>query len=79
MIRWIKSSRNIYVELKPIHYFQLFIVMKKKTKNQVLVDSMGSGAREAYLLLNPHGFSAVTKVHKSSKKYNRKQNKVEAE
>ena len=79
MIRCIESSTNTYIELKPIHYLQLFIVMNKKTKNKVLVDAMGSGAREAYLLLNPHGFSAVTKVHKSSKNYNRKQNKVEAE
>jgi hypothetical protein len=47
--------------------------MKKKTKTQVLVDSMGSGAREAYLQMNPHGFSAVNKVHKNKKKYCRKQ------
>jgi hypothetical protein len=53
--------------------------MKKKTKNQVLVDAMGCGARKAYLQLNPHGFTALSKVHKSSKKYNRKQNKVDAE
>ena len=51
---------------------------KKKTKKQVLIDSMGSGAREAYLQLNPHGFSAVTKVHKSAKNYNRKK-KMETE
>jgi hypothetical protein len=46
-----------------------------KTKNKkikILIDSLGNGAREAYLEMNPHGFSAVNKVHKNSKKYDRK-------
>ncbi len=42
----------------------------KKIKN--LVNSLGNGARESYIELNPHGFSCVNKVHKNSKKYNRK-------
>lgn len=42
----------------------------KKIKN--LVNSLGNGAREAYLEMNPHGFSSVNKVHKNSKKYSRK-------
>ena len=46
-----------------------------KTKNKKLknfIDSIGNGVREAYLEVNPHGYSAVNKVHKNSKKYNRK-------
>lgn len=42
----------------------------KKIKN--LVNSLGNGAREAYLEMNPHGFTCVNKVHKNTKKYNRK-------
>lgn len=44
----------------------------KKTKNKILVDACGNGAREVYLQLHPHGFAAVTKVHKTSKQYSRK-------
>ncbi len=44
----------------------------KNNKMKLLVKSLGNGAREAYLELNPHGFSCVNKVHKNSKKYNRK-------
>jgi hypothetical protein len=47
--------------------------MKKKSKIKALIDNLGNGAREAYLQMNPHGFSAVNKVHKNAKKYNRKQ------
>lgn len=42
----------------------------KKIKN--LVNSLGNGAREAYLEMNPHGFTCVNKIHKNAKKYNRK-------
>lgn len=45
-------------------------IVNKKIKN--LIKSMGNGAREAYLEMNPHGFSSVNKVHKNSKKYSRK-------
>lgn len=45
----------------------------KKIKN--LVNSLGNGAREAYIEMNPHGFSCVNKVHKSAKKYDRKKTK----
>lgn len=46
--------------------------MKKKDKKKLLIDSLGKGAREAYIQMNPHGFTAVNKVHKNAKKYNRK-------
>lgn len=42
----------------------------KKTTN--LVNIMGCGAREVYLMENPHGFKSVHKVHKSKKTYSRK-------
>jgi hypothetical protein len=45
---------------------------KKKSKKQLLIDSLGKGAREQYLEENPHGYKAVTKKHKNKKKYNRK-------
>jgi hypothetical protein len=47
----------------------------KKNKIKLKIDAIGNGARLDYLEKNPHGFSAVTKVHKSSKNYSRK-NKV---
>lgn len=46
-------------------------IKNKKIKN--LVNSLGNGAREAYLEMNPHGFASVNKVHKNAKKYNRKE------
>jgi len=47
--------------------------MKAKNKKiKQLIDSIGNGVREAYLEMNPHGFTAVNRVHKNSKKYNRK-------
>lgn len=50
--------------------------MKAKNKKvNLLVNSLGNGAREAYLELNPHGFSSVNKVHKNTKKYDRKKQK----
>lgn len=48
--------------------------MKKKSKIQKTLDAIGNGAREAYLQMNPHGYSAVNKIHKNNKKYNRKNN-----
>lgn len=48
--------------------------MKSTNKKiKTLINSLGNGAREAYLEMNPHGFSSVNKVHKNSKKYNRKE------
>ena len=49
--------------------------MKNTEKIKNLINSIGKGAREAYLEQNPHGFSAINKVHKSSKKYDRKKTK----
>lgn len=46
--------------------------MKHKNKIKQLVNSIGNGVREAYLEMNPHGFTSVNKVHKNLKKYNRK-------
>lgn len=45
-----------------------------KTKNDTLlkINAFGKGVRLEYLEKNPHGFSAVHKVHKSDKKYSRK-------
>jgi hypothetical protein len=53
--------------------------MKKKDKTKTLVDNLGKGARLAYLEQHPHGFGATTKVHKSSKKYNRTAQKTATE
>jgi len=49
--------------------------MKKKIK--ITIDAIGKGARLVYLEKNPHGFSSVTKVHKSNKQYTRKNKKNE--
>ena len=49
--------------------------MKTNNKIKNLINSIGKGAREVYLERNPHGFSAVNKVHKNSKKYDRKKSK----
>ena len=55
--------------------------MKKKIKNQKkfivksnvdLDKALGKGAREQALAENPHGFTKITKVHKSKKNYSRK-------
>ncbi len=46
--------------------------MKSKTKIRITIDAIGNGARLVYLENNPHGFVSVTKVHKSSKQYSRK-------
>ncbi len=44
----------------------------KKINKKSLVDKLGVGFRVEYLQKNPHGYSTVTKVHKSKKTYNRK-------
>jgi hypothetical protein len=47
-----------------------------KTKNKKLkttLNAIGAGARLVYLEQHPHGFSAVNKIHKSKKSYNRKE------
>lgn len=49
--------------------------MKTKNKLQLTLNAIGNGARLVYLEKNPHGYSAVTKVHKSSKQYSRKNKK----
>lgn len=52
---------------------------KIKLKNKVLqvdVDldkALGAAHRAQYLEDNPHGFTKVTKIHKSKKAYSRKQ------
>ena len=50
--------------------------MKTKNKVRLTIDAIGNGARLVYLEKNPNGYSAVTKVHKSSKQYSRKNNKL---
>lgn len=50
--------------------------MKTKNKFKSTIDAIGNGARIVYLEKNPHGYSAVTKVHKSSKQYSRKNKKL---
>ena len=49
--------------------------MKTKNKINITINAIGYGARIVYLEKNPHGFSSVTKVHKSSKQYSRKNKK----
>jgi len=51
------------------------IKMKNKNKLQVTINAIGNGARLEYLEKHPHGFASVTKVHKSSKQYSRKNKK----
>jgi hypothetical protein len=53
--------------------------MKKKDKMKNTIDAIGNGARLVYLEKNPHGFSSVTKVHKSIKQYNRKNKRNEVQ
>lgn len=50
--------------------------MKTKNKININLNAIGNGARLVYLEKNPHGYSAVTKVHKSSKQYSRKNKKL---
>lgn len=50
--------------------------MKTKNKIQQTIDAIGNGARLVYLEKNPHGYSVITKVHKSSKQYSRKNKKL---
>lgn len=49
--------------------------MKTKNKIKVTIDAIGNGVRLEYLEKHPHGFAAVTKVHKSAKNYSRKNKK----
>jgi hypothetical protein len=51
--------------------------MKKKDKMKNTIDAIGNGVRLVYLEKNPHGFSAITKVHKTIKQYNRKNKRNE--
>ena len=51
--------------------------MKNKEKIKITIDAIGNGVRLVYLEKNPHGFSSITKVHKSSKKYSRKNKRNE--
>jgi hypothetical protein len=53
--------------------------MKPKNKLKLTIDAMGNGAREVYLERNPHGFASVNKVHKSDKRYSRKNKKIDYE
>jgi hypothetical protein len=50
--------------------------MKTKNKINITINAIGNGARMVYLEKNPHGYSAVIKVHKSSKQYSRKNKKL---
>lgn len=50
--------------------------MKTKNKINITINAVGNGARLVYLEKNPNGYSAVTKVHKSSKQYSRKNKKL---
>jgi len=51
--------------------------MKKKDKLKNTIDAIGNGARLVYLEKNPHGFSSITKVHKTIKQYTRKNKRNE--
>jgi hypothetical protein len=51
--------------------------MKKEKKIKTTIDAIGNGARLVYLDKNPHGYSSVTKIHKSNKQYSRKNKKYE--
>ena len=51
--------------------------MKTKNKTKITIDAIGNGVRLVYLEKNPHGFTSVNKVHKSSKQYSRKTKKNE--
>jgi len=51
--------------------------MKNKDKIKTTIDAIGNGVRLVYLEKNPHGFSSVTKVHKTIKKYSRKNKRNE--
>jgi len=50
--------------------------MKTKDKIKTTINAIGNGARLEYLEKHPHGFASVTKVHKNSKKYSRKNKQV---
>jgi hypothetical protein len=47
---------------------------KKNIKKNLTINALGRGAREVYLEKNPHGFSNVTKIHLSKKRYKRTNN-----
>ena len=51
--------------------------MKKKDKIKNTIDAIGNGTRLVYLEKNPHGFSSITKVHKTIKQYTRKNKRNE--
>jgi hypothetical protein len=51
--------------------------MKKENKIKTTIDAIGNGARLVYLEKNPHGYSSVTKIHKSNKQYSRKNKRYE--
>jgi hypothetical protein len=53
--------------------------MKNKEKIKSTIDAFGNGARLVYLEKNPHGFSSVTKVHKTNKQYSRKNKRNEVQ
>ena len=44
----------------------------KKNKLKITLNAIGKGTRLSYLEKHPHGYAAVTKVHKSKKTYSRK-------
>ena len=53
---------------------------KKVNKNKVIIKvdvdldkALGSAHRDQYLVEHPHGFCKLNHVHKSKKKYSRKQ------
>jgi hypothetical protein len=52
-------------------------IMNKKDKIKNTIDAIGNGVRLAYLENNPHGFSSITKVHKTIKQYTRKNKRNE--
>ena len=51
--------------------------MKKNNKLKNMLEAIGNGARIVYLEKNPHGFSSITKVHKTIKQYSRKNKRNE--
>jgi hypothetical protein len=51
--------------------------MKKENKIKITIDAIGNGTRLIYLEKNPHGYSSVTKIHKSNKQYSRKNKRYE--
>lgn len=49
--------------------------MKTKDKIKSTINAIGNGSRLEYLEKHPHGYVSVKKIHKSKKRYSRKNKK----